>query len=392
MTRESSNIIGVFSLAFAPFVGGAEIALQEIIKRSPKYRFICFTCRFDASVPREESYDNIQIFRVGHGQGFYKGTFQKAQYIWYAWRRAEKAHKKDPFIAIWAMMASYAGMAALLFKIRHPHVPFLLTLQEGESEAYILKRVRYFYPLWKIIFKRADRIQVISRHLKEFAIRHGATCPIDIIPNGVDVKKFSTRDGSVLGGKVKSLRLKGYDRENPFTIITTSRLVYKNGIDILIHACAQLPITNYVLRIVGQGPDEGELKELVAEYGLTERIVFEGHIPYEEIPLYLSQSDIFVRASRSEGLGNSFIEAMAVGLPVIGTNVGGIPDIIENEKNGLLIPLENRDALVSAIERLREDMVLRSKLGSEGRRTAEKYDWNIISERMQEVFKKVTHL
>ncbi|PIT89171.1 MAG: glycosyltransferase family 4 protein, partial [Candidatus Levybacteria bacterium CG10_big_fil_rev_8_21_14_0_10_36_7] len=70
----------------------------------------------------------------------------------------------------------------------------------------------------------------------------------------------------------------------------------------------------------------------------------------------------------------------------------GIPDIIENEKNGLLIPLENRDALVSAIERLREDMVLRSKLGSEGRRTAEKYDWNIISERMQEVFKKVTHL
>ena len=167
----------IFSLAYDPFFGGAEIAVKEISARLPHISFTCLTHRFDKKwLPREEL-GNINIVRLGPGHSdsrYYGHPFGKILYVWRAWRAAERAHKKEKFDFIWAIMASYGGIAALLFKLNHPKVPMLLTLQEGDSETHILKRVGVFYPLWKKIFARADYIQAISSYLKDFATRHGA--------------------------------------------------------------------------------------------------------------------------------------------------------------------------------------------------------------------------
>ncbi len=377
----SKEVIGVFTLAYRPFVGGAEIAIEEISRRIPDAQFVLFTSRFDATWPEREMSGNAEVIRVGKGRsgGNYYGRFlEKIVYVIRAWRAAEREHRQRPFAATWAMMASYAGIAALLFKLRHPDVPMLLTLQEGDSEEHILHRVGIFYPLWKLIFTKADRIQVISNYLGDFARRHGASCPIDMVPNGVDFGKFKTENQKPKNAGKKPV------------IITTSRLVHKNGIDIVIRAAAELKKTRgarFSMQVVGSGPDEQSLKNLAAELGVAENMEFLGHVEPERIPDYLSGADVFVRPSRSEGLGNSFLEAMAAGLPVIGTRAGGIPDFLKDGETGLFCEIDNPKDLAEKITYLLDNPDAARRIAANGRTLARgNYSWDGIASRMKNIF------
>lgn len=343
--------ISVFSLAKYPVVGGAEIALREIIKRLPDLEFEIFSHDFD---------------RYGYGK------LAKFFYIFRAWRAAERAHKTKPFTAIWAMMAAYGGIAALFFKLRHPRIPMLLTLQEGDSEEHILRRVGPFYFFWKLIFKRAERVQVISSYLGDFARRHGAVGLIDVVPNGVSLDLY--RDSAInRNNKVK-------------TIITTSRLVNKNGVDILIDAVKLLkePVR---LEILGDGPQWHALELRARNLPDNLEINFRGHVEPGQIPEYLAKADIFVRASRSEGLGNSFLEAMAAGLPIIGTPVGGIPDFLNDEETGVFAKPEDPEDLAKKISLLLRDEKLRKRVSENGKKLVwENYTWEKIASRMSDIF------
>lgn len=385
--------VGIFSLAYMPFVGGAEVAIKEITSRLP-HDFTCFTYKFFSNLKNEEMIGNINVVRIGEGvknaRTYYGQFFGKIAYIFSAWRVAEKEHKIKPFNVIWAMMASYAGMAALLFKLRHPKIPLLLTLQEGDSETHILRKVNVFYPLWRLLFKKADHIQVISNYLADFARRHGAKCPIEVVPNGVDLRAFS---GERLAYSTKPKTLNAI----PYTLITTSRLVYKNGVDILIRAVAELvnpPAGGQKLDvkclILGSGPDEKNLKRLAKVLGVEDKIQFLGHIEPENVPKYLAQSDIFVRASRSEGLGNSFLEAMGASLPIIGTNVGGIKDFLVDGETGLFVKANDPEDLAVKILQLMKNEALRNKLAENGKKlVTEKYSWDLIAEKMNHIFNKL---
>ncbi len=390
--------IGVFTLAYSPFEGGAEIALREIIKRLPNYRFSVFTHKFHSRWSDFEEVDeNLSIFRLGRGKSgdFYGQGLTKFFYIFRAWRKAEKIHRQTPFSAIWAVMAAYGGLTALLFKLRHPKVPLLLTLQEGDSEEFILDRVGLFYPFWRLIFRKADYIQTISNYLADFARRHGARCPIEVVPNGVDTTKYE----KVLSLDSSSSSRRGgrkYEKnKQEAIIITTSRLVYKNGVDILIQAVAELkkiqpPTSDFQLLIVGGGPEEQKLKQLVKDLRVEDRIEFLGQVPADKIPAYLSQADIFVRPSRSEGLGSSFLEAMVAGLPVIGTAVGGISDFLRDGTTGLFAMADDSKDLADKISSLMENDGLRKKLGENGRKLVlENYSWDSVAQRMGKVFKSL---
>ncbi len=384
--------IAVFSLAYFPFVGGAEIAIKEITDRlRGDYKFTCITHKFDKSWPNSENFGNVSVLRLGRGgageSSYYGSPFKKIKYAFSAWRAAERLHKREPLTAIWAMMASYAGIAALFFKLRHSSVPMLLTLQEGDSEAYILKKVSIFYPLWKMIFKKADHIQVISNYLADFARRHGARCEIEVVPNGVqnqENKKIKKQENRRNGEKI---------------IITTSRLVNKNGVDLLIKAFPEVikKIRNCKVKILGMGPEEAKLKKLAKDLGVSNKIDFLGHVFSDEVPAHLSSAHLFVRPSRSEGLGNSFLEAMAVGLPVIGTKVGGIPDFLKDpnhvgvsEATGVFAKANNYKDLAQKIIFVLSNDEVRSAMVRNARKLVLKnYSWEDIAKRMGEIFAKI---
>lgn len=352
---KSMKNIAIFTLAYPPFVGGAEIAVKEITDRLPDLNFRVFSHDFN---------------QYGHGK------LAKFFYVFRAWWAAEKLHKEKPFDAVWAIMAAYGGMAALLFKLRHPSVPLLLTLQEGDSEEHILKRVSIFYPLWRLVFKKADYIQCISHYLADFARRHGAIGPIEVVPNGVNLSVYENTK------KYKSTKRKK-------TIITTSRLVQKNGIDTLIEA---VKLLNYPVRleILGDGPQRSALELRAKNLPAGIEINFLGHIDPELIAKRLAEADIFVRPSRSEGLGSSFLEAMAAGLPIIGTVVGGIPDFLQDGETGIFCAVDNPKDLAEKIEILLMNNKLRSRIAANGQKLVwEKYSWDKLSSKMRSIFEKL---
>jgi glycosyltransferase involved in cell wall biosynthesis len=156
----------------------------------------------------------------------------------------------------------------------------------------------------------------------------------------------------------------------------------------VIAALSQLP-ENVKFVICGVGELEEKLKSNVKKLNLESRVTFLGFVPHDELPKLLKASDIFIRPSLSEGMGNSFIEAMAAGLPTIGTPVGGIVDFLEEGKTGYLCQPENPKSIAETVERVISDQNKNIILETAKKLVIEKYDWNKIALEMKEVFENM---
>jgi len=161
----------------------------------------------------------------------------------------------------------------------------------------------------------------------------------------------------------------------------------------LIAALARIPAdmrSQIRLRLCGTGPYEGELRRQVREAGLDEQVEFAGLIAYDEIPRQLRQSDVFVLPSLQEGLPLSLLEAMASGLPVVATAVGGIPGVVKDGVNGLLVPAAAPAALRDALVRLLANPALRQRLGTAARRDSLDWSWAAVWERYEALLSPAT--
>ena len=148
---------------------------------------------------------------------------------------------------------------------------------------------------------------------------------------------------------------------------------------------------NISLIVIGKGIEGPNLQKQAFSLGVSDRVKFLGFIPYAEIPNYFSVCDIFVRPSRSEGFGNSFIEAMASRLPVIATPVGGISDFIDDKETGLFCSPDNPQSIVRSVNMILNDASLREKIIKQAYdRVALRYSWDHVAEEMKVVFEKLT--
>ncbi len=373
----------IFSVAYHPFVGGAEVAVKEITDRNSEYEFDMITLNLDGKQKQEEKIGNITVYRIG-GQG----RMHKLLFPYTAYRKASTLYGARHYDAIWSIMASFSGFAALFFKMTHQSVPFLLTLQEGDPIPDIKRQVRFVYPLFKKIFTSADRIQAISTYLANFARDMGASCPIDVIPNGVDLDLFTREFTEQELSETKQAIGKV---PGDVLLVTTSRLVTKNGVGDIIASLRSLS-PQVKLLIIGTGELEQELMAGVRRLGLEERVQFLGFVEYKDIPRYLAVSDIFVRPSLSEGMGNSFVEAMAAGLPIIGAAVGGIPDFLTDKETGLVCKVRDPESIAACVLELLQNINLRNAIIQKSKAIAiEKYGWNtIVGDMKRKVFDLLT--
>ena len=394
MIKEKYNI-AVFSFAYSPFEGGAEIAVREVMRRLKNFNFSVFTYKFERSWLSKETQDNVEIIRLGGGsrkKKKYGRIMAKIFYVLQAWQEAECLHQQKRFDAIWVIMASYGGIAALFFKLSHPKIPMLLTIQEGDSEQHMVFGKFGLVGFWaRQIIKKADYIQAISSYLKDFVFKRGAHVPIEVIPNGVDLDLFDT---SYKDSEKKALR-ENLGIKDDYVIVTTSRLVWKNGVDILIDAVAKLKEKrpNIKCLIIGDGPEGDKLKVKSKKLKVDGKVIFLGQIPQRDLPLYLKISDIFVRPSRSEGLGSSFLEAMASGLPVIGTPVGGIVDFLRDEETGIFVKPEDPEDLAKKIFMLLGNSDLKKRIISNAKiLTHQSYSWETIAILFKNIFDRLINL
>ena len=159
--------------------------------------------------------------------------------------------------------------------------------------------------------------------------------------------------------------------ETTFDLVTVARANYAKGHDVTMRAVARLRQSgrSVRLRIVGGGPDLDSLQSLADQLRLQSEVEFSGPVSENEVVAFLSAADAFVLASRFEPLGVAYMEAMALGVPTIGTYAGGVSEIITHERDGLLVPTEDDEGLAAAVARLMDDPELRRRLGRNGRRT-----------------------
>ncbi|HEY4520137.1 MAG TPA: glycosyltransferase family 4 protein [Candidatus Paceibacterota bacterium] len=367
----------IFSHAYYPkHVGGAEVAVKEITDRiSPNdVTFHMVTLSLAPNLARVEKIGNVLVHRVGFGNSHIWNKF------WFQFAAAYRAlvlHRMHGYDATWAMMAHSSGVPAAIFKLFHPSVPYVLTLQEGDPPEYIERRMLPLWPFFSRGFTSANGVTAISTFLGRWARRRGFKGTLSIVPNGVDAESFSgvpiAHDGVVL--------------------ITTSRLVHKNAIDDVIKALPLLP-ENVRFLILGTGTDEAMLKNLARALRVEHRVEFVGYVDRVAMPAYMHNADIFIRASRSEGMGISFVEAMAAGIPVIATQEGGISDFLFDAKRnpdkpttGWAVDRDSPEQIARAVKDILAHPEQVKKVVETARTLARKdYSWDTIARDMYRAF------
>ncbi len=209
--------------------------------------------------------------------------------------------------------------------------------------------------------KNIDLIIAISEGVKKVLIEGGVRPEvIKVIPSGIDYSLFKE------AGSCDYLRNERSFKEEDFLVGVVAHLADHKGHRYLIEATRILKekAPSIKVIIVGEGPLRMELSNLVKDIHVEDMVFFLGF--REDIPQILASLDLFVLSSKMEGLGSSILDAMASSLPVVATNVGGIPEVVTDGETGLLVPPKDPSVLAEAILRLYNDRELAKRLGQRG--------------------------
>lgn len=229
-----------------------------------------------------------------------------------------------------------------------------------------VRRVDYhikknFFSRLKYKSPRMTKLVAISNEIKRVMLEDGIDeNRIEVIKSGVDLTKYHDI-------KKSTFLFDNYDIPNhAFIVGTIAALAGHKDYPNLLHSAKEIISKNNNIYFValGDGPDKQEILKLYSDLDLKDRFIFTGF--KKDVGNHLKNFDIFVLASHKEGLGTSVIDAMAAGIPCVCCNSGGIPELIDNEENGLLVEKRNAGLLSEAILRLYNDKNLRKKFMENG--------------------------
>jgi glycosyltransferase involved in cell wall biosynthesis len=207
------------------------------------------------------------------------------------------------------------------------------------------------------IFSRAALVLALSEEWRNNLLRICPTMPIEVLPNGVALPEVRRLPGPAV---------------RPKTVLTLGRLGRRKGTYDLVRAFARIaPGLPGVQLVCGGDGDIEEVRALARELRLEDRVICPGWLGPEGKSAHLAQAAMFVLPSNAEGMPMAVLEAMSWGLPVITTPVGGIPQLIQNDGNGILVEPGDIDALAEAVLRLSGDVATCARLGTAARATIE---------------------
>jgi len=333
--------------------------------------------------PAVECLDGIVVHRV---RSFRRsimdcGLFGAASYLLFAFFaliRLERKHRYDVYQFYFGMPT---GLLALYVHLVLKK-PYVLALRGSDvpgyddTNWYMAPLHRLLAPLTRYLWRRAARVTVLSRDLGELARR---TCPqleTVLIANAVDADVFPTKADSTQNGRLR--------------LLTVCRMVRRKGLQFLIEAMRELKDEGVELDLIGSGQEWHTVAQLVQKHSLQDCVTMLGYVPRDQLYQYYHQADIFVLPSLSESFGQVLLEAMSCGLPVIATAVGGIPETIRPERNGLLIPPSDSQKLVEAVRYLAARPALRDEIGRNNATHVRKhYSWSAVAARYESLYRDV---
>jgi glycosyltransferase involved in cell wall biosynthesis len=254
-------------------------------------------------------------------------------------------------------------------------------------------KIPFFGSLLKTTLKRLDAAICVSNAIYEDlrSVQFPKT-KIYIIPCAVDTRLFVP-----VSKETKFVLRNRLGLSEKTLLVFTGRLVYTKGVDILLKALRNVmnSTTNIHLLIVGEGypksiSAEEELRKYVEDHDLCQYVTFTGNV--NNVYEYLQASDIFAFPSRWEGLPTSLLEAMSCCLPVVATNVGGIPDAVEGGVDGFVFPVNDYNELARKILMIKNDVDLAERIGRNAREKVKKmFSIEVVAKSYSELYRKILH-
>ncbi len=300
------------------------------------------------------------------------------------WTVLTTSRRKRRITRLWDMMASvwyqrhryevaqvdvYSGPAflwaeAVCTVLRRARKPYILTLHGGNLPLFALrapKRVRR-------LLASATVVTAPSRYLQEQMRLYRDN--LHLLPNPLDLSAY---------------RFTARDQPKPSIVwLRSFHEIYNPELAPRVVQLLTQDFPGVHLTMVGPDTGDGSLqrtRQLVAQSGLGDHVSIIGKVPKSDVPTMLNKGDIFLNTSNIDNAPVSVLEAMACGLCVVSTNVGGIPYMLEHNSNALLVPPDNAEAMAAAVRRVLTEMDLAERLSYNARRKADQFDWhNIIPE------------
>lgn len=278
-------------------------------------------------------------------------------------------------------------ISTLVSKFRN--IPLVVTyhndvIKPGIS-GYIVKFHTQLIAPWILrnadcIFAMSQKFATESRLLSQFI----GDRKIEIIPQGVDTKRFCIpADQGEIPGLSKSKPIVLFVR-------TLDQAHFHCGLEYLIKAMVEV-MPECQLLVIGDGELRGYYENLSVEYGVSERVHFIGAIPNEKLPPFYSAASLFVLPSaETENAGVVLLEAMACGIPVVATDVGGSKELVKDGINGLLVPPRNHSAIANAINFLISDKEVATEIGRRAREEVEtNSSWEAVAKRVERIYERL---
>jgi glycosyltransferase involved in cell wall biosynthesis len=372
---------------FLPHVGGIEIVTHEQTKRLAKQNFAPQIITNQIGTPKHYQVDGVPVHCYRSlNTGFQLGIPYPIPNV-NSFSTFNRAVKNCRIVHAHGHPYLTSLTAAKLAKLHGK--PFVLT-QHNTFIDYdnIFDHVERVNDLvvGKQSLQDADKIITISQATKDYVLRLGAKpSKITVIYNGVDLVRFR-----LLPQKREEIRRKHGIPKDAVVVLTVRRLVYKNGVDTLLE-CANIAVKanpKIVFLVVGKGPDMDSVRNQAAQLSIEANFKLAGFVSDEDLPFYYNAADFFVLPSKSgEGLPLVAAEAMACGLPVVATNVGGISEILMRDF-GCLVPANQPQALADAVLRFAA-VDFAPRRGELRARVEEKFGWDANVQRLIGIYEEL---
>ncbi len=352
---DSDKVVMIIS-QFYPLLGGAEIQAQRLAStlRARGVDIFVLTQRIK-NLPAYEEIDGIPVYRSIRTVNvpLLFGLLYASSVAFFLYRR-----RNDYTIINCNILQELQTIVSIIFKLLFKKRVVAKMSSSGLTSDLKLMRRTLAGRLTLQLLKKADRIISLCSVATSELLRAGIPADnIEQISNGVDTGRFPISTG------------RGNRKTKLITFI--GRMDAFKGVEYLLDAFRQVIAggADARLQLIGTGPDEEKLKRIAEDDALTDNVIFKGR--RENVLHELSETDIFVLPSLSEGMSNVLLEAMSCALPVVATGVGGALDMIRHGINGMLVPPGDAEALRDALVYLLSNPSVAISLGKEARKTIE---------------------
>lgn len=290
-----------------------------------------------------------------------RALFRLLSYVIQLWKLTKKTDVLHVMANSGWSWHLFATPAIWIAKMRR--VPVVVNYRGGKAEEFLNRSLRTVKPTLNASTKIIVPSKFLNTVFNKFDIE------TSIIANIIDISRFKKND------------INNSDSKGPHILVARNlEKIYDNAMAINAFNEVLKQYPNATLTIAGTGPEKNNLDELVSQLGLVERVTFTGRVDRKKMPALYQSADVMLNPSQVDNMPNSILEALASSVPVVSTNVGGIPYMVEHEKNVLLVNSQDYQAMAKEVCRILSDQQLRDKLIEAGLQLVENCSWPAVRE------------